>query len=96
MSMTRLMLGVAVVGAALLFAVTTALDAKGQGVPRIELDELKAMLGSPDLLIVDVRRGEDWEESELKIKGAVRENPREFESWFSKYPKDKTIVFYCA
>ena len=81
---------------AFLIAVTTALEAKDEGVPRIELDALKAMLGSSDLLIVDVRRGEDWEESDIKIKGAVRENPRQVESWFSKYPKNKTIVFYCA
>jgi hypothetical protein len=38
----------------------------------------------------------DWADSDLKIKGAVREDPKVFESWANKYPKDKTIVLYCA
>jgi rhodanese-related sulfurtransferase len=65
-------------------------------VPRMTKDELKALLGSPDLLIVDVRLGRDWKESDLKIKGAVREESREVESWANKYSKDKTLVLYCA
>ena len=59
-------------------------------------EELKAMLGNPDLIIIDVRYGRDWTDSELKIKGAVREDPETFDSWAKKYPKDKTLVFYCA
>jgi rhodanese-related sulfurtransferase len=65
-------------------------------VPRMTKDELKALLGSPDLLIVDVRLGRDWKESDLKIKGAVREESREVESWANKYSKDRTLVLYCA
>jgi rhodanese-related sulfurtransferase len=64
--------------------------------PRMTKDELKAMLGNPDLVIIDVRYGKDWTDSDLKIKGAVRENPEAFESWAKKYPKDKTLVFYWA
>ena len=64
--------------------------------PRMPKDELKAMLGSPDLIIIDVRYGKDWTDSDSKIKGAVREDPKLFESWANKYPKDKTIVLYCA
>ncbi len=65
-------------------------------VPRITKEELKAMLGKPDVIIVDVRADKDWTDSDLKIKGAVRESPQAIESWASKYPKDKTLVFYCA
>jgi rhodanese-related sulfurtransferase len=64
--------------------------------PRMTKDELKARLDNPDLLIIDVRYGKDWTDSDLKIKGAVREDPEAFDSWASKYPKDKTLVFYCA
>jgi len=64
--------------------------------PRMTKDELKALLGSPDLIIIDVRLGGDWKESDLKIKGAVREEPRDVESWANKYSKDKTLVLYCA
>ena len=65
-------------------------------VPRMTKETLKEMLDDPDTIIVDVRSGRDWASSEFKIKGARRENPGEVESWAEKYPKDKTLVFYCA
>jgi hypothetical protein len=65
-------------------------------VPRMTKDELKALLGNPNLVILDVRLGRDWKEGELKIKGAVREEPGNVESWASKYSKDKILVLYCA
>jgi rhodanese-related sulfurtransferase len=64
--------------------------------PRMTKDELKVRLDNPDLLIIDVRYGKDWTDSDLKIKGAVREDPEAFDSWANKYPKDKILVFYCA
>jgi rhodanese-related sulfurtransferase len=59
-------------------------------------DELKAMLDNPDLVIVDVRLGGDWTDNDLKIKGAIREDPESVKSWAEKYSKDKTFVLYCA
>jgi rhodanese-related sulfurtransferase len=64
--------------------------------PRMPKEELKAMMGSSDLVIIDVRSGTDWADSDLKITGAVREDPGVFESWANKYLKDKIIVLYCA
>jgi rhodanese-related sulfurtransferase len=59
-------------------------------------EELKKRLGSPDLIIVDVRSGRDWKASEFKIKSAVHEDSNDFDSWSAKYPMEKTIVIYCA
>lgn len=67
-----------------------------QEVPRMSKEDLKAMIGDSDLVIVDVRSGRDWSSSESKITGAVREEPRKAESWADKYEKNKTFVFYCA
>jgi len=64
--------------------------------PRMEKDQLKASLGNPGVVIIDVRSYTDWLFTSDKIKGAVRENYRDFEEWSAKYPKDKTIVLYCA
>ncbi len=61
---------------------------------RVTPEQLKAMLGDPNVIIIDVRLGPDWNDSDAKIKGAVRENPIQADSWMSKYPKDKTLVFY--
>jgi rhodanese-related sulfurtransferase len=65
-------------------------------VPMITPEELKAMLGNPDVVIVDVRTQADWKRSDLEIKGAIREDPEAFATWAGKLPKDKTLVFYCA
>lgn len=65
-------------------------------VPRISKDELKAKLGSPNVVIVDVRIGNDWERSDEKIAGAVRMDPQAVDTWASTLPKDKELVLYCA
>jgi len=70
--------------------------ALSDGVPRMAKEELRAMLGSPDLIIIDVRFGKDWTDSDLKIRGAIREEPDDVNSWAAKYPKEKTLVLYCA
>ena len=79
-----------------LMVVGCAMFEKSVDAPRMPKDELKARLGNPDLLIIDVRYGNDWTDSDSKIKGAIREDPKNFDSWANKYPKDKTLVFYCA
>lgn len=68
----------------------------GEEVPRLTKEELKGMLGKPDVVIIDVRSNLDWQESDRKILGASREEPDKTETWAGKYPKDKTIVLYCA
>ena len=70
--------------------------AESADVPKMAIDELKAMLGNSDLVTLDVRGPADWAESDLKIKGAVREDPLAVETWAKKYPRDKTLVLYCA
>jgi rhodanese-related sulfurtransferase len=67
-----------------------------QEAPKITKEEVLGMLSNPDVIIIDVRSGGDWNGSELKIKGALREDPRNVSSWISKYPKEKTLVLYCA
>ncbi len=64
--------------------------------PRITMEELKSILGDPNLVIIDSLVGDQWETVAQKLPGAVRENPDDVESWADKYPKDKTIVTYCA
>ena len=80
----------------LLMLVGCATLTKSTNALRMTKEELRAMLGSPNLVVIDVRYGKDWTGSDLKIKGAVREDPGAIDSWANKYPKDKTLVFYCA
>jgi len=63
--------------------------------PTMGKDELKSLLGSDNLVILDVRIGRDWSSSEFKIKDAVRMEGFDL-SVIEKYPKDATLVLYCA
>jgi len=72
------------------------LFAQSWDVPRMTKEVLRPIIGKPDVIIIDVRHDTDWTDSDMKIKGAVREDPDAIQSWVNKYPKDKTLVFYCA
>ena len=63
-------------------------------VTMVSKHELRSMLDNPDLALIDVRYDKDWEGSDMKIKGAVREDNSDVKSWADKYPKDKLIVLY--
>lgn len=67
-----------------------------QEAPRISKDGLKAKLGSPDMMLIDVRTGRDWSGSDEKIKGAVRMDPGTVDTWAATLPKDKEIILYCS
>ena len=73
-----------------------AKEAVAGEVPRMTKEELKSLMDDPQVVIIDVRTDSDWNGSTLKIKGAVREAPRDAESWADKYDKSKTYVLYCA
>ena len=73
-----------------------AANSLAAGVPRITKEELKSLLGSPNVIIIDGRTPKHWKFSDSKIPGAVREDPYAVYRWAEKYAKDKTIVIYCA
>ena len=93
MKKTSSMVFLALLAVGYVFATATAIAAEA---PRMQKDELKAQLGNTEVVVIDVRSYTDWLLSGDKIKGAVRENYRDFEGWRAKYPKDKTVVLYCA
>lgn len=68
----------------------------GKDVLRIDSETLKSWLNDPQVIIVDVRQTGDWQGSDKKIKGALRQDPNEVKTWAASLPKDKKIVLYCA
>ena len=71
-------------------------QAMAKEAPRMTKEELKGLMGNPDVVLIDVRAKSDWDGSKEKIQGAVREDPKKVKEWANKYGKDKTLVFYCA
>ena len=85
----------AVLGIFIVFFGCTTMQ-QAQGVPRIPKDELKAKLGSPAMVLIDVRTENDWGKSDEKIIGAMRMDPEAVDSWAATLPKDKELILYCA
>jgi len=85
--------GVLVMTAIWMFACSLAYAAD---VPKMSSEELKGLLDNPDVIILDVRTDKDWEGSDSRITSARREAKKDFKNWADKYPKDKTLVLYCA
>lgn len=82
-----------------LSGLTSKVQAMGKGVevPRVTKEQLLSMIGKPGVVIIDVRVPESWKGSKEKIQGAVREDPqKDVQGWLEKYPRDKTLVFYCS
>ena len=67
---------------------------KGVEAPRMTTEELRSLIGNPEVVVIDVRIGDEWTKSNERIQGAVREDPEKYNQWAVKYPKEKTLVFY--
>ena len=90
------MIRIALVAVYVIMAITMGKTATAEDIPRMTKEDLKAKPATPNLVIVDVRVGTDWKASEVKIKGAVRGDPQNIESWAKQYTEDTTFVLYCA
>ncbi|MBT8253321.1 MAG: hypothetical protein KJN68_05065 [Bacteroidia bacterium] len=61
---------------------------------KISINQLKLMLDNPEVAVIDVRGSKDWQSSGLKIKGAIRGSPKNFDSWVHDFSKDKMLILY--
>ena len=85
----------AVLGVIAVFVACTNVQS-AKDAPRISKEELKAKLGSPDLVLIDVRTRKDWDMSSDKITGAIRMDPESLDDWAGTLAKEKEIILYCA
>jgi hypothetical protein len=66
-------------------------------VPRITVEELKARLAkNAPVFVIDSRSQGSYDNSEMKIKGAVRIPMDEIEARLSEIPRNREIVVYCT
>ena len=77
----------------LLFASSIAWSADA---PRMSKEGLRPLLGLENVVVIDTRLPGDWGASQGKILGAHRRSADEVASWAPDFPKDATIVVYCA
>ena len=62
----------------------------------ISPDELKSLLETGSVALIDVRRKADYEADPHLIPGATWRNPEEVESWSRELPQDRPVVVYCV
>lgn len=65
-------------------------------VPRMSKEDLREKMDRPEVAVLDVRKESDYQDSDLKIQGAVRVDPTDIDAWVSRYPRDHELVLYCA
>lgn len=68
----------------------------GDTVERMEAAELVAMIDSPDIVIIDVRRDGDYDSSDQMIMNAIRRDYGDVEAWAGEFDKEQTVILYCA
>ena len=82
----------AALAAALLCGANARAQGPADGVGRVTVEELKALMASANPpVVVDVRSA-----ARRVIKGALNITNDEMESRLSELPRDREIVFYCA
>jgi len=72
------------------------LPAREVQVPWMTQEELRGKLTNPEIVVLDVRKKPDWDRGGTKIRGAFHEDYERVKEWAGKYPRDKTLVLYCA
>ncbi len=64
-------------------------------VPRLTKEQVRDMLGKPDVVIVDIRFIKQYEQSDRRLPGAVFVQPENFDEFVKNHPqKDRTYVLY--
>ncbi len=65
-----------------------------ENIPRMSKEELKSLLGKPDVVVLDVRLEKQWEASDSKIPGASHLKEEDVKSWARIQDRNKTYVLY--
>lgn len=58
--------------------------------------ELKTLMNTSFVTVLDVRRRSDRESGPSGIPGSVWKDPEQVGAWSSELPKDKPVVIYCV
>jgi rhodanese-related sulfurtransferase len=66
-------------------------------VTRVTPDEVKQRMDRGEkFTFVDSRNPKAWEESDVKLPGAIRLTPDDAEKRADDLPRDRTIITYCT
>jgi rhodanese-related sulfurtransferase len=58
--------------------------------------DLKPLVESNAVTVLDVRRQADFDADQVKLPGAQWKNPEQMAAWSQALPKDREVVIYCV
>jgi len=91
----RKSINAATAGLVTVLVLLLVLSAVAADVPRLTKEEVKGLLGKPDVTIIDVR-AEGVQPGDVKIVGAVVKDPTKVEEWGKDFSKAQTLILYCS
>lgn len=62
----------------------------------IKPDELKQLIASSSVVVLDVRRKNDFDTDWARLPGAEWRDPEQTAAWGGSLPKDKEVIIYCV
>lgn len=62
----------------------------------VDIEQLKKLQASEEVLILDVRLEEDFAKNPDLIPGSSYRNPEDLPTWISQLDKSKEVVVYCV
>jgi len=64
---------------------------------RVTVDEVRERIRRGEqLTFIDTRRPQAWNESQVKLPGAIRIPADEAEQHLDEIPKDRAVITYCT
>ena len=64
---------------------------------RVTVDEVKQRLDrGEELVFVDTRNPQAWNDADTKLPGAIRVPANEVEQYLDEIPKGHTVITYCT
>jgi len=58
--------------------------------------ELKNLLATQPVTLLDIRRAIDREAHPASMPGAIWKDPTQVESWAEEFPQDKPVIIFCV
>ncbi len=59
-------------------------------------NDLKPLVETKSVAVIDVRRKNDFDADQVKLSGAEWKNPEQMAEWSKALPADREFVIYCV
>lgn len=69
-------------------------DEKRHAPIRLQIEDAREMMEAEDATVLDVVDSHRYEETEVKVEGALRINPEDIPDQYERVPQDRSVLTY--